>query len=282
MLWLAAAYAAAAVAGAAVAIWLSPILAPVAVAGFADFAATLVVFAFSVALDNSSVYDPYWSVAPPAVGAYWLSTFDAWGDPRCLVMLALICVWSIRLTANCIDRWQGLGHEDWRYEQFRGRWSYWLVSVSGFHLMPTVVVFAGCLPVLLAARAGTREPRILDIAAALVTLAGIALEAAADLQLTRYRARRRSSTSRLTTGVWALCRHPNYLGELLFWWGLGLFGLAAAPRAWWAPGGAVAITLLFVAISVPMMDRRMARRHPVAADAPRRRHALLPLGRSAR
>ena len=37
---------------------------PMWVAAGADVAATLVVFAFSVAFDNSSFYDPYWSVAP--------------------------------------------------------------------------------------------------------------------------------------------------------------------------------------------------------------------------
>lgn len=281
MLWLAAAYAAAAVAAVGIAIWLSPTSSPLAVAAVADLVATLVVFAFSVALDNSSVYDPYWSVAPPALAAYWMSTFDAWNDPRCLVMFVLIAVWAIRLTGNCIDRWQGLGHEDWRYAQFRGRWSYWLISLSGFHLMPTIVVFGGCLPVLVAARTHGRGFGVLDIAGAAVTIAGIALEAAADLQLTRHRARYPSPAPPLTSGVWALCRHPNYLGELLFWWGLALLGLGAAPDEWWAVCGAVAITVLFVTISIPMMDRRMAERHPTPGSH-RHRHALLPLGRSLR
>ena len=37
---------------------------PILVAAAADVAATIVVFLFSIGLDNSSVYDPYWSVAP--------------------------------------------------------------------------------------------------------------------------------------------------------------------------------------------------------------------------
>ena len=42
---------------------------PLVVAAAADLAATVVVFTFSVAYDNSSMYDAYWSVVPPALGA---------------------------------------------------------------------------------------------------------------------------------------------------------------------------------------------------------------------
>ena len=44
---------------------------PILVAAAADLAATLLVFGFSVGYDNSSLYDPYWSVAPLPVAIYW-------------------------------------------------------------------------------------------------------------------------------------------------------------------------------------------------------------------
>ncbi len=34
-------------------------------------------------------------------------------------------------------------------------------------------------------------------------------------------------------GLWAWSRHPNYFGELGFWFGLALFGVAASPGDWW-------------------------------------------------
>ena len=66
----------------------------------------------------------------------------------------------------------------------------------------------------------------------------------------------------LDTGLWAALRHPNYVGEGLFWWGLWLFGLAADPGWWWTVAGPAAITALFTFVSVPWMDRRMEARHP--------------------
>ena len=37
---------------------------PILIAGCADIAATFVIFGFSTVFSNSSLYDPYWSVAP--------------------------------------------------------------------------------------------------------------------------------------------------------------------------------------------------------------------------
>ena len=59
-----------------------------------------------------------------------------------------------------------------------------------------------------------------------------------------------------TRGCGRYSRHPNYLGEITTWWGLWLFALAASPRWWWTVAGAAAITLMFVFVSVPMMEKR--------------------------
>ena len=58
-----AAYAAAGIAAFAVA-RVAPPNRLILAALLADLAATVVVFGFSVAFDNSSMYDPYWSVGP--------------------------------------------------------------------------------------------------------------------------------------------------------------------------------------------------------------------------
>jgi steroid 5-alpha reductase family enzyme len=77
-------------------------------------------------------------------------------------------------------------------------------------------------------------------------------------------------------GLWRYSRHPNYLGEILFWWGLWLFGLAAAPDWWWTVIGPITMVLLFVFVSVPMMDRRSTARRPGYVRHMRRVPALFP------
>ena len=70
----------------------------------------------------------------------------------------------------------------------------------------------------------------------------------------------------LKTGVWSWSRHPNYLGEMGFWWGLWLFGVAAAPAFWWTVVGPLGITLMFVFVSLPMIETRMKERRPAYAE----------------
>jgi steroid 5-alpha reductase family enzyme len=257
---------------------LVPGLAPVLVAAAADLAGTLVIFFFSVGFDNSSIYDPYWSVAPVPLAFAWLFFHGAEGMRlRQAAALILLCAWAIRLTVNCIDRWRGLAHEDWRYSGYRRlEAGYWPVSFLGFHLMPTVFVFLGCLPLWPALTTAGRSAGLLDLAGLVVTAGAIGIETTADLQLGRFLERSKAKRRLIDDGLWALVRHPNYLGEILFWWGLWLFGIAADPSWWWTIIGPASITLMFVLISVPMMDHHLLARRPGYARRMRERPALVP------
>ena len=240
---------------------------PVLVAALADLAATLVVFCFSVRHDNSSVYDPYWSVAPIFIVAGW--AFSAPGGPgvRAVVVCVLVTVWGLRLTANWVARWRGLGDEDFRYAEIRARTGrlYWPASLVTIHLLPTAWVFLGLLAAWPALEGDGPAAGVLDAVAVAVTAGGIAVEAVADRQLRRFLRSRRDPSAVLETGLWSLSRHPNYFGEITFWWGLWLFGLAADPGWAWSVVGPLSITLLFALVSIPWMDRRMLSRHPAWA-----------------
>ncbi|MGA2478916.1 MAG: DUF1295 domain-containing protein [Spirochaetia bacterium] len=242
-----------------------------------DVAATIVVFAFSLALDNSSMYDPYWSVAPVPIGIYWLISFGDGLSARRVVLLALVLLWAARLTFNWVRRWKGLADEDFRYADYRRFGAlYWPISFLGFHFFPTVIVFLGCLSLLPVLGAGSRGIVVLDLVAAAVTLGAIGVETGADRQLRRFLLSPRAPGQILDTGLWSLSRHPNYFGEVLFWWGVYLFGLAANPGWWWTIVGPIAITGLFLGISVPMMDKRMLSRHPGYAEQMTVRSAFIP------
>ncbi len=264
---------------AAMARLLLPTADPLIVAAVADLLGTVCIFGFSMMAKNSSVYDPYWSVAPVVIAAYWWGAGEAaLNQPRPWVILFLVSLWGARLTFNWLRRWQGLEHEDWRYVDIRrktGRF-YWPASFLGIHLMPTLLVFLGCVPLYPALRGGGRPWGLLDVLAASITLIAIVIETAADTQLHRYQLQASSSSQSLNQGLWAYCRHPNYFGEVLFWWGLFLFGLAAAPGWWWSAVGPIAITLLFILISIPLIDRRMIRRRPQYQQRMREVPALVP------
>ncbi len=244
---------------------------PIIVVGAADLAATIVIFIFSVILRNSSMYDPYWSVAPVPIALYWLLQPGSNGlaNPRHLLIFVLVCLWALRLTANWAYQWRGLGHEDWRYRDIKQQTGsfYWPVSFVGIHLMPTILVFGGCLALWPTLRDRNAQLTWLDVVAALVTLTAIVIEATADLQMRRFR---RSSLpakrDSMPWGLWSASRHPNYFGEVLFWWGLYLFVPLAYPDFRWVILGPLLILGLFLGVSIPLMERHLIAGHPNYAE----------------
>lgn len=278
-LWVTLAYTAALAVAWATVRALGPEVHPLWAGAAADAAATVAVFAFSVAFDNTSMYDPYWSVAPVAL-APWLALRPetAAGSPgRKVLVIALVALWGVRLTYNWAVGYPGLGHEDWRYSDLRRKtgWAYWPVSLLGLHGFPTVLVYLGCL-CLYPAFTSDRPLGVLDAAAAAVTLAAVAIEAVADEQLRAFRRQRRAPSEVISTGLWAYSRHPNYFGEVLFWWGLFLFAVAAGAPPWWSVTGAAAITLLFVFVSIPMIERRSLERKSGYKEYTERVSVLVP------
>jgi len=250
------------------------------VAFYADLAGTVVIFLFSRAFDNSSLYDPYWSLAPLPIAAYWMLVPATPHVPisRSLIVLALVGIWGLRLTYNWWRGWGGLEHEDWRYRDMRqklGRF-YWPGSFLGIHLLPTLLVFLGCLPLYAVFSSGIRPLSFLDLVAVAVTGLAIGWEAIADDQLKRFRRSNRDPERFLTAGLWAYSRHPNYLGEIGFWWGLVLFAVASDPAYWWTGIGALAITVMFRTVSLRLIDDRMLESRPGYARHIRTTPAFFP------
>jgi steroid 5-alpha reductase family enzyme len=247
----------------------------------ADVVATLVIFAFSRSYKNSSFYDPYWSVIPPLLAVYWYCANASAGvdATRAMLVIVLVWLWGIRLTANWATFWSGLDHEDWRYPIVRGRAGRFefLADFFAIHFYPTVQVFLGCLPIYAVMTRGQAPLGWLDALAAIVTFGAIAIETIADLQLHAYIKTRKPGTF-ITTGLWGWSRHPNYFGEVSFWWGLMLFGLAAAPdQWWWIVPGALSMTAMFLFASIPFMDNRSVERRPAYAEYMKKTSALVPL-----
>ena len=56
-------------------------------------------------------------------------------------------------------------------------------------------------------------------------------------------------------GLWKYSRHPNYLGEIMVWWGVYLFYVQqfGLDLVLVAP---VIMTLMFIFISVPLMEKK--------------------------
>lgn len=242
----------------------------------ADVLATLVVFGIGVAVGNASVYDPYWSVQPPVI--LWLVALNGgvWSIGT-MLLLAAVSLWAIRLTLNWAYTFQGLSWQDWRYTMLKEKSGpfYPLVNLFGIHLFPTVVVFLAIAPAILYVREGHLS--LLTWVGAILAFAAPTIQFFADIDMQNFRRTRSSESEIINTGMWRYSRHPNYLGEILMWWGVFFISFSSPAIGWTFGLGALANTLMFLFISIPMAERRLAACKTGFAEYKARTRLLLPL-----
>ena len=223
----------------------------------ADLVMMMIAFVFSLYKRNSSVYDAYWSVIPfYFILAMWWDA-PSWGAHQ-WVYAGVVSVWSWRLTHNWYRSWSGWSHEDWRYVNYRkqlGKQFIWM-NFFGLHLYPTLIVFASLLGMFTVMSPTVHEHSFLFPLGAAIAATGIALELFADNALYAHRTATADRPLILRKGLWNYTRNPNYLGEMLFWWGLALMGFAYGA-AWWTGIGAAGMVAMFVFASIPMKEARL-------------------------
>lgn len=234
----------------------------------ADVVATIVVWAFGLVFKNVSVYDPYWSVFPPVAFLLWAVYTGVWSLPVILLLVATT-YWAWRLTRNWAITFHGMAHEDWRYTQYRSLHPvlFHLINFFGLNMVPTLVVFGAMLPGL-QLYTPLSQPidavsLILLVFGCVLCLAAATIQLIADKQIHNFRAAHPGKTCNV--GLWKHGRHPNYFGEIQFWWGIWLM-YAALHGVDWYVFGPIAMTALFLCISIPLMENRQMKNKPDYAD----------------
>ncbi len=245
----------------------------------ADIAATLIIWVISLLFDNASIYDPYWSVQPIVILDI-LFVYAGQLNLGSLLLIAVINLWGVRLTANWAVTFRSLETQDWRYDLIRAKTGvfYPLVNLLGIQLMPTLIVFACILPAVTFITDGGGFTLITALGLA-VSLCGITLEFLADRQMHAFQRSNPDRANIIRDGLWKHSRHPNYLGEILMWWGVFTVMASAIPAAWPLGAGALINTALFIAISIPMAERKLSGYKTDFAGYRRETRMLLPLPR---
>lgn len=206
----------------------------------------------------------------------WAVAFQAgFSLPTTLVAL-LVTMWSARLTWHIASR-SAKRSEDPRYKELSRKWrgNFWLRAYGSIFLAQGALVWMVSLPVVMAAGRPLDGLGWLLPVAAVVWLAGFVCETLADRQLAAFVARADNKGKVLDTGLWRYSRHPNYFGELVQWWAIGLIALQAA-FGWIGLAGPLLLTILIVFISgVPPIEKRR-RDNRAYQEYARRTSVLVP------
>ena len=221
----------------------------------------------SLVQKSAWMIDPYWSLLPLFIGHYYASHPDAVADRwRSGLALAIVWVWSLRLTHNYLrrEKYQLGVREDWRFAVRRASSKHFWWFSFFYAFISQQLMLAGLTLPLWAVHQSAQPFGIVDGAIALFALAGVLIAAIADTQLEAFmeanRQRRRRGEAPvliLETGLWRYARHPNYFGEQLFWWALAAWGVWVGQP--WTVIGTVINTAGFIPVT-QMTEARMTER----------------------
>jgi steroid 5-alpha reductase family enzyme len=241
----------------------------------ADVAATILTFIFSLILKNSSVYDAYWSVQPMVI-LVGLSIGKSMGLLQILLLIA-VCYWGIRLTVNWAYNFTDFQYQDWRYVMLKEKTGHFypVINFIGIHMVPTIVVYFCTIPAAYAIINGL-DANIGSIIFIIVSIFAATFQGIADIQMHKYRKNRTTPFNR--NGLWKYSRHPNYLGEILMWWGIGFAVVVSDFNLWWLLLGALLNTILFLTTSIPLAEKRQSRKEGFSEYKKETRY-LLPIKR---
>lgn len=242
-------------------------------------ASVLFLWVISIPLRDVSIIDMVFAVIMTAIVGTSVLMANSVGMADQL-LFALIVLWALRVTLHLVRRNWGHG-EDPRYSKLRtwveGEWAFHVLSLKKVFLLQGVVLWLATLP----AQVSILLPAPMQLTPITLVGAGIALlglvwETVADIQLTAFRADPSLKGTVLQSGLWRYSRHPNYFGELCFWW--GVFVMACAnPVALVTIIGPLAYSYLIVNITgQATLDKKLAREKPGYAEYMQKTNGIIP------
>ena len=216
------------------------------------------------------------------------------GDARVLIMAALVLLWGSRLTWNFARKggYNSSHAEDYRWPVLRKMINnavlWQLFNLTFIAAYQHFLIAAFTSPVFLAWYARDVPLGVVDGAAIVLCVLFLVGETVADQQQWEFQQSKHGAAPRLdhhaddyrrgflTSGLFAVSRHPNFFCEQAFWCSLSLFSVAAAGGLNWSVAGCVLLVALFQG-STPFTESISAAKYPAYAVYQKHVPALFPV-----
>ena len=225
-----------------------------------------------------NIVDVVWGLAFVAIAVtslLWSAGHEG-QDWRRFLVLALVCVWGLRLAAYIAIRSRGKG-EDPRYDDLLGsgpeRSRRALVVVF---VLQAVVAWVISLPVQAAMFIRTGWAWTAPVGVA-IWLVGVFFETVGDAQLNAFRNEPSNRGKVMDRGLWRYTRHPNYFGDACVWTGLWLVAAGQWIGALTFFSPVLMAWFLSFKTGKPLLERHMAATKPGYAEYMKRTSGFFPL-----
>lgn len=175
-----------------------------------------------------------------------------------ITILILVTLWGVRLFWHLARRnWNK--PEDYRYVNMRKRWGRKLVNLKAFlnvFVLQGVLLFIIALPITHTFANETADFHWWQVVGIVLWVIGFIFEVGGDSQLENFKKNPANKGKLLTTGFWAVTRHPNYFGEALSWWGVFLVAFTGLTASWLIISPVVITLLLLFVSGVPLLEKK--------------------------
>jgi steroid 5-alpha reductase family enzyme len=232
---------------------------------------------------NNSQVDKLWSIVPIVYA--WYMTVEANFPDRMVLMSVLVTIWGARLTYNFGRRgayqWKfWVGEEDYRWEElrkrpgFNNRFVWMLFDLFFICAYQNTLIFLFTLPILTVIGTDAQMGLTLaDYILAILFVGFVIWEFIADQQQYDFQTEKHRRIKNnlpleeyekgfVTTGLWSIVRHPNYMAEQSIWIVFYFFSVLATGE-WinWSIAGCILLVILFKGSS-DFSEEISARKYP--------------------
>lgn len=148
-------------------------------------------------------------------------------DARAWLLLELAFIWALRLGNFLFARVMKVG-KDARFDELKTSFLRFLQTwtIQGLWVSFTLTAALAAI---------TSEIKVkfdaFSVIGLLIWALGFGIEAAADMQKSRFRADPQNKGRFIRSGLWAWSRHPNYFSEILLWASVAVIALPVL-RGW--------------------------------------------------
>ena len=139
------------------------------------------------------------------------------------VIVSCVAIWAIRLGSFLFMRIHKAG-EDRRFREIKTNFTRFFMTWTLQGMWVSMCLL--CVLTALTSYSGIIMNNVFYIGL-LIFIIGFIIEVVADHQKTVFRKDVNNKDKFISTGLWSYSRHPNYLGEILLWFGVAIMSFSS-------------------------------------------------------
>ena len=149
---------------------------------------------------------------------YYKISINGQIDLTSRILSLLVIVWTLRLGLFLFYRINKDGKDD-RFDELKLSFSKFLMTWT---LSSAWVSITSLAALTVITSQNLYKDNAFIVIGVIVWLFGFIFEVVSDFQKTKFKSNPKNNGQFIKNGLWSVCRHPNYFGEIVLWIGISV------------------------------------------------------------